>query len=152
MIKVENPCPMTLGKLKSDTGFYCNSCNKTLVDFRDTSTEEIIKQISTKSVCGIFNANQTILPTFSFKHTLLFRALTILAFLGCHVKPLNAQTKKEILPNKTILQKRTLITNERATEQINTSDSSLKIVAPSQKKWWHKKKKLKIRTIGCPSF
>jgi hypothetical protein len=152
MIKVENPCPMSYGRLKNDNGFYCKSCSKTLIDFRDKSTDEIIKQISTKSVCGVFNTAQITVPVFSFKTNLLFKALTLLAILGFNVKPLNAQTKQEILQDKTTLQKRTLITNTTLDIPINTTTSLSKTVASTQKKWWHKKKKLKIRTIGCPSF
>ena len=91
-IKINNPCPMTLGRLKNGDEFDCKSCNTKIVDFRGKTTNEIIQVISKKKTCGIFNNSQVIVPRFSLSSNLIFKILTILAFIGFNVKPINAQT------------------------------------------------------------
>ena len=148
-IKIDNPCPMTLGRMKNGDNFSCKSCSQTLTDFRDKTTDEIIKVISTKKTCDIFNDNQVIVPKFSFTNNLIFKILTVLAIFGFNVKPLNAQTNQTSKDTSNI-QNQKINSDKKIDSKINSSDTTQ--VKPRKKKWWRKKKKPNYHTIGCPSF
>lgn len=152
-IHIENPCPMALSRMKKDTGFYCSSCSKTLLDFRDKTNDEIKVSI-TPETCGIYNAEQVSTPTFSFSYKLAFKALTILSFIGFQVKPLYAQdtisTPKTMdslhqLPSQTgIIISPTFPDNNRKEPEIKQEELK-------EKKYWFRRKK-KRTLLGCPSF
>lgn len=148
-IKIDNPCPMTLGRMKDGNNFSCKSCNQTLTDFRDKATEEIIKVISVKKTCGIFNDDQVIVPEFSFTNNLIFKVLTVLAIIGFNVKPLNAQTNQTRQDSSSI-QKQKIDPDKKTESKVNSSDTSQ--VKTRKKKWWRKKRRPNYRTIGTPSF
>jgi hypothetical protein len=148
-IKINNPCPMTMGRLKNGREFACNSCNTIIVDFRGKTTNEIIQVISKKKTCGIFNDSQVIVPKFSLSSNLLFKILTILAFIGFNVKPINAQTT-EIRKDSISFQKQKNTLNKKT--EINESSSDTSKIKLRKKKWWRRKRKTEYRTIGCPSF
>ncbi|MES2680129.1 MAG: hypothetical protein V4635_09605 [Bacteroidota bacterium] len=148
-IKVDNPCPMTHGRLKDGDNFSCKSCNQTLVDFRDKTEDEIIKVISVKKTCGIFNDNQVTVPDFSFTNKLIFKILAVLAVFGFNVKPLNAQTNQAPKDSASI-QKQKTTTNTKTENKVTASDSTQ--AKSINKKWWRKNKKHKYRIIGTPSF
>jgi hypothetical protein len=94
-IKVENPCPFLLNRMKKEgNNYFCNSCSKTVIDFRD-KTEDEIKCNVRKDTCGIFTIDQLKgHKRQSFLRQTLFYCLTVLSFLGFNVKPLTAQTQK----------------------------------------------------------
>ncbi len=148
-IKINNPCPMTPSRLKDGSNFSCKSCNQTLIDFRDKTTEEIIKVISVKKTCGIFNHNQVIVPEFSFTNNFIFKVLTVFAIFGFNVKPLNAQTN-QVDKDSINIQKQNGKTGEKVDGRINPADTNQ--IKPRKKKWWRKKKKPNYRVIGTPSF
>ena len=152
---IENPCPMILARIKKEGDFYCKSCSKEIIDFRDKSNEEIIAN-SKNGVCGIYNENQVTTTHYGFRKRFLFQLLTVLSFIGLNVKPLQAQeTPKKTEPinlSNDSIQKpeigRIAIDPKRDTLLITENDK----VKP-KKKWFRRKKKnVKGSTIGCPSF
>ena len=147
-IKIDNPCPMTLGRLKDGDNFSCKSCNQTLIDFRDKTADEIIQVISVRKTCGIFNENQVIVPKFSFTSRLIFKILTVLAIFGFNVKPLKAQTNQTPKDSSSVLNQK--ITLDKKTESKLNSNDTIH-VKPRKKNWWQRKKKSKTRIIsGLP--
>ena len=152
-IHIENPCPMSLHKMKTTDGFYCKSCSKTIVDFRDKPLNEKIN-IDSDITCGIFSEEQVSTPTFSFRYKIVFRALTLLSIIGFNVKPIQAQS---IPPTKD-----TTITKSD-TANVNYTIGKVKIqekpedklytIEKPKRKWFRRKKKIVGRTsTGCPSF
>src|SRR6188768_1419692 len=62
-IKIPKPCNQNWNSMTSNkNGKFCNSCNKTVVDFTKMGNMEIHKYLidnsSKKSVCGHFKFNQ----------------------------------------------------------------------------------------------
>jgi len=150
-VKIENPCPMTIARLKNGDHFSCSSCNKTIIDFRDKSNTEIIKSVSAKKVCGIFDSTQVSTPEFSINYKFVFKLLTVLAFLGVNVKPLSAQSKKS----------ETVSESSRLTKRPEKIIAQMPAVLPApatqqkatkHKKYFWQKKKKSYRVTGCPSF
>ena len=144
-IKINHPCPMTLGRIKANKDLSCKSCNQKLIDFRNKSNDEIIEVITGKKICGIFNNDQVGVPKFSFRHDLLFKLLTALAILGFHVKPLQAQENKTRQDSVSV--KKENINSEEKTRSKDTTQFK-----PRKEKWWRKKKRPNYRVIGTPSF
>jgi hypothetical protein len=107
-INIPNPCPMSLNRVKSGDTFFCNSCDKKIIDFRDKSAEEIITYFKTGTSCGIYYSHQVTTSNYSFKNKFLYKVLTVLAVLGLNVKPLGAQTKKELLNDSATTARRTV--------------------------------------------
>lgn len=152
-LKVENPCPSLLMRMnKQGDDYFCKSCTKTVVDFREKSTDEIQRSL-TKETCGVFHPEQlTGQPSFGFTRQVRFYFLTVLAFIGFSVKPLSAQvidtTKME---QKTI--ELDLKTNDKDTIQVGKSPAEK---AKHRKELRREKKrgrkKKKHRVIGTPSF
>lgn len=140
---------MTLGRLKDGNNFSCKSCDQTLIDFRDKTTDEIIKVISVKKTCGIFNDNQVTVPNFSVTNNFIFKILTVLAIFGFNVKPLNAQTNQTRKDSSSV-QKQKITSDNKTESKVSSSDTTQ--VKSCEKKWWRKKKKPKYHTIGTPSF
>ena len=95
-LKVSNPCPYLLSRMKKDgNNYFCEGCNKTIVDFREKSLDEI-QCIANKNICGIFTANQ--LPgqqKMNFSKQIIFYGLAIFSFFGISVRPLAAQSYNE---------------------------------------------------------
>jgi hypothetical protein len=152
---IENPCPMILNRIKKEGDFYCKSCSKEIIDFRNKSSEEIISK-SKDGSCGIYNEDQVTKTHYGIRKRFLFQLLTIFSFIGFNVKPLQAQeTPKKTQPinlSKDSIQKpvigRIAIDPKRDTLLIPENDK----VKP-KKKWFRRKKKnVKGSTIGCPSF
>ena len=151
-IHIENPCPMSLNKMKTADGFYCKSCSKTIIDFRNKPVNDIIN-VDSDITCGIFSEEQVSTPTFSFKYKILFRVLTILSIIGFNVKPVYAQdtqTTKDSVINQSdslkVLIKGKVILNKLPNDTVVATEKP-------KRKWFRKKKKIADRTsIGCPSF
>lgn len=150
-IHIENPCPMSLNKMKTADGFYCKSCSKTIIDFRNKSVDEIIN-VDSDITCGIFSEEQVSTPTFSFKYKILFRALTLLSIIGFNVKPLNAQTippKKGTIINKPDSTKTDYSIGKVKIETI--PKDTLIVTEKPKRKWFRKKKKITGRVVmGTP--
>ena len=151
-IHIENPCPMSLNKMKTADGFYCKSCSKTIIDFRNKPVNEIINVDSDIS-CGIFSEEQVSTPTFSFKYKILFRVLTILSIIGFNVKPVYAQdtqpTKDSVINQSDSL--KVFVKGKIKIEKL-PNDTVVATEKP-KRKWFRKKKKIVGRTFtGCPSF
>jgi hypothetical protein len=144
-IKLDAPCPITLGRLENSSGFHCSSCDREIIDFRNKSTEEIIAFLSVNHACGIFNQDQVITPCFSFKNAFLFKVLTLLAILGFHVKPVAAQTTPKGQQDTSSVNKKKI------------SGSENKKKKPEKKTWFEKRREKKMMKrrryrIGTPAF
>ena len=151
-IHMENPCPMSLHKMKTTDGFYCKSCSKTIIDFRDKPLTEIIN-VDSDITCGIFSEEQVSTPTFSFRYKIVFRALTLLSIIGFNVKPIYAQDKQPI--------KDSMITQSDSVKVLidgkviinKLPNNTVAATEKPKRKWFIKKKKIVGRTsTGCPSF
>lgn len=148
-LKVERPCPMTLGRMKRAGGFWCRSCNKNIIDFRGMGADEIVAKIGSKQVCGIFNSDQVKTIRLSRPRNILFKLLTAFAFIGFNVKPLSAQERRPANDEGKV-HEQNFDSVKRFEEKKDRSDST--IAAPAKKKWWKRKKKKTYRTVGTPSF
>jgi hypothetical protein len=152
---IENPCPMILARIQKEGDFYCKSCKKDIIDFREKSDKEIIEK-SKDGVCGIYNEDQVTTTNYGFRKRFLFQLLTVLSFIGFNVKPIQAQeTPKKTEPIK--VAKDTLREPVIGKIKLDPKRDTLLMSDPDlekpKKKWFRrKKKKVTGRTIGCPSF
>lgn len=148
-LKVENPCPFLLERMKKDgENYFCGSCRKTIVDFRG-KTEEEIKCAINKETCGIFTIDQ--LPGQQKKHWLrraCFWGLTVLSFLGYSVRPLSAQTTTKAEKNTEVVYKKK--NTKKEADRIHKATVKEK-EKNTRKKKAHRRKK-QFRVIGTPSF
>ncbi|MFM2000206.1 MAG: hypothetical protein RL204_2153 [Bacteroidota bacterium] len=148
-IRVDNPCPFLLSRMKKEgDNYFCGSCSKTVVDFREKSTEEIIRQ-SKPGTCGVFRTEQL---TGQRKQNLfrksLFFLLTVMSFLGFNVKPLSAQT------NDSTRAKTERVIIDRSNNK-GSKESKIKVERPKKRKkkgLFRRRKQTENITIGCPSF
>jgi hypothetical protein len=96
-LKIENPCPMLLGRLKGEASdnYYCNSCEKTIVDFRDLSDQEVFAKLQEGMSCGIFYEDQLKgqgqVRRYNWMEKAAFYALMTFSWVGFNVTPLQAQ-------------------------------------------------------------
>ncbi len=149
-IKVENPCPFLLYRMNKDgNDYFCKSCSKTVVDFRN-KTEEEIKCFADKDTCGVFTINQLKgQQTQSILRQTIFYFLTVLSFFGFNVKPLTAQTID------TIKLKTEIVTpkgNNKKYKKFKTDEVTKTENNKNDKKFLFRRKKKKQVIIGCPSF
>lgn len=84
VVNIPTPCPEKIsGMTQTGEGFYCGSCAKTVVDFRNKTNEEIFAAIQANrsgSVCGIVKTKQlSVRRNFAF-HTIRFAAALLLVF------------------------------------------------------------------------
>lgn len=151
-LHVPSPCSMTMNRLKKEDGFYCGSCKKDIVDFRDKTDEEIIAYFKSASekTCGIFNEQQVSVPTYSWKHAFLFKALAVMAFIGFNVSPMSAQSttpQNNQFKNKMGEN----VCYKKTPEKIKVEEVQ-QAPQPIKKKRRKHSKKRTMGTIGCPSF
>lgn len=149
-LRIENPCPFLLIKMKKDgQNYFCPSCSKTVIDFREKNVEELKSSISA-DICGIFNSDQ--LPgqkRMTIFRKMMFSYLTVLSFLGFSVKPFSIQAQAKPDNDTTIVKK-------ESEKGIEISDST--VVKPNQnrktkeKRLFRRKKKQTYRINGCPAF
>lgn len=70
-ISIPKPCHEDRNKmLPTSNGYFCNSCEKEVIDFRNFSDDDIqlfFKKMDSNSTCGIFNAPQLVFPDFEAK-------------------------------------------------------------------------------------
>lgn len=144
-IRIQHPCPMVLSKMKTENGYYCNSCAKKIVDFRGKTEVEIMNKLE-EGQCGIYDKQTVSTPTFGFKYKFLFKTLTLLSLIGFNVKPLYAQeTKKQKdslqINNDTLRQPvvgRITVEPKRDTLLITDPDD----VKPKKRRFFRRKKKV----------
>jgi hypothetical protein len=158
---ISDPCPMTLSRMKSGDSFFCKSCDKKIVDFRNKTTEEIISYFKNGTGYGIFYEDQVTTSTYSFKNKFLYKLLTVLALLGLNVRPLNAQSKKDLLNDPASLERRTVHTDkpvenkgdtktENKEEIKDAANVQIKTVKPKKhSKRWRRKHR---RVMGYMAF
>lgn len=147
-LKVDKPCPVLLTRMTKDgQNYFCKSCSKTIIDFRDMTLDEIKCSINSNT-CGIFTNDQLQgqQKTTLFRQT-LFYFLTVLSFFGLSVRPLNAQTtnttKDTVSADIKTKPKETLQTDKTVVKENVTA---------TKNKGLFRKKKKKYRTIGTPAF
>ncbi len=142
---------MTLNRLGKENGFFCGSCSKKIIDFRGKASDDITKTIekSTEKVCGIYHSKQLTVSKFSWRNALLYKLLTIAAFMGFNVKPLKAQVERiETIPPTTI--KIEFKKKEKAPYHLQTARTAVSIVAveaPKKKLFKKRKKKERDKTL-----
>ena len=147
ILRVENPCPVLLSRMTEDgQNYFCKSCSKKIVDFREKTLDEIKCSIN-KDTCGIFYTEQLIgQQKMSFIHQSIFYFLTILSFLGFTVRPVNAQTIKTAKDTVSVDIKAKKSDSIQMTKTIIKKDTS-----ETKGKGLIGKKK-KYRTVGTPGF
>ncbi len=141
-IKINQPCPMTMNRIKNSDSFYCGSCKKNLIDFREMSQQEIKNTLSQKKdVCGIFRSHQVTTPRFHFFRQMQFSLLTLFAFIGFNVKPIHSKTPIE-----------NHIYIENHDSNFFDDRKEKRKLKKAKKREAKKLKKTHFRTFGCPSF
>lgn len=156
-MQIKNPCPVAVQRMdKIGDHFFCNSCQKEVIDFRDKSIDEI-KQIISYGGCGIFNRNQmTQQKSYGFINRTLFYGLTLISLMGFNVKPLKAQTTDTIKkasegwtvnpPYKTI----EFSSDEKRYKREKNSDAKERKL---KKNVFRRRNPFRRRPdMGCPSF
>ena len=143
-IKIDSPCPMQLLRMqKNKDGYYCKSCSKTVIDFRNQSNEAINSQIS-DSTCGIFYEDQLkSKPIFSFKNQFLFIALSFFSLLGFSLQPLKASSQDTMIIAKKQIEK------TDTTEVSKNDHAGLRIFRAQVARFFHVRRH---RLMGCPKF
>ena len=151
-IKLSNPCPMLLARMKNEgPNYYCKSCTKVVIDYSNKSIEEIIASFQ-PGTCGIFNPEH-VQPNTSmpFKRRFLFYGLTLLSFFGFNVKPLQSQTTATKKDSTSIyITPKAVVISDSDTVKTNSSNT---IAKKDKKSLFRRKKKMrKFRPVGCPDF
>ncbi len=155
-MQIKNPCPVAIQRMdKKGDQFFCNSCQKDVIDFRDKSIDEI-KQIISYGGCGIFNPDQmTHQKTYGFFHRTLFYGLALISFIGFNIKPLTAQTT-DTIPKASEEWTVAPPFKKSVSSSDNTRYNLEKNPDAKQKKTKHKKFRRGIfrkrALMGCPSF
>lgn len=153
-IYIAEPCPVALMRLKKDgTSYHCASCSKTVHDFRDKNSDEILSDTTT-DVCGIFYRDQISTVRYSLRRKLLFTALTLLSFIGFRVSPMQAQAADAREIRKAAFAQRA---NTSRIEKHPVEERVINTPTPSGKRRHffrrrHMKGKFRYVSIGCPSF
>lgn len=135
-LRVDNPCPFLLERMKkNEDGYHCRSCSKTIIDFRDKTTEEICSSID-GNTCGIFYRHQLTgqQKMSAFRQT-VFYCLVFLSFLGFKVKPVYGQNSRPSIEQK-----------------VMKSDPEKKKEKKKKKSGKKKRKHHTLGTIGTPAF
>lgn len=140
-LRVDNPCPFLLERMKkNEDGYHCRSCSKTIIDFRDKTTEEICSSID-GNTCGIFYRHQLTgqQKMSAFRQT-AFYVLTFLSFIGFSVKPVYGQNSRPV--------------TEQSPIQLSQEKDKEKKLKKKNKSSKGKsgKKKQKYKIVGTPAF
>lgn len=149
-MEIKHPCPMSLNRMdETENGFFCSTCNKEVIDFRNMSIEEIKASLATGG-CGLFNTDQlTNQRTYKPIYRLAFTLLTCLSFIGFSVKPLKAQTTQTPNTNRNI-------PASVVKQQKHRGISGNQKAKPYRRKGIRLFRRKRIRglrrTMGCPSF
>ena len=152
-IKLSNPCPMLLSRMKNEgPDYYCKSCSKVVIDYSDKSIEEIIATFQ-PGTCGIFNPKHVQPnPSMPYQRRFLFYGLTLLSFFGFNVKPLQSQTTATKKDSTSIYftPKAVVISDSDTVKSNTTANTKKKDVRRRNKRRgiFHHRKRL----MGCPDF
>lgn len=153
-ITITHPCPFVLKeKYRTDQGFHCQSCQKTVVDYRNKSMSEIA-QTANSETCGIFHPDQlSHSPKFTFSKKLAFAVLTVCSFLGFSIHPIQAQTLDTLQRTRTV-QAETGLKSEQntSTHSSQTVEKNKSTKSKKRPYFFRKRKKIKGRFVGTPSF
>jgi hypothetical protein len=145
-LRIDNPCPFVPTRMnKEGDNFYCKSCKKTIIDFREKSSDDIKRTIN-KDTCGVFTVDQ--LPgqqRLKPSRQILFYFFSVLSLLGFAVRPLAAQT----IPK----QKETVTVDSKQKSNEDEGDGNAKI---KNKRTYSRRhiifRRKKRHRIGCPEF
>lgn len=161
-LKIENPCPMLIGRMKGDKSdhYYCNSCEKKIVDFRDLSDQEVVAKLQEGTSCGIFYEDQLQgqrqVRRYNWMEKAAFYALMFFSWVGINVAPLQAQVRIPKLEKNNIQAKK----KEPLDKGVDLKDAVKIVVKEKEKDLVEKKKKRPRRRrfmwrrhrTGCPVF
>lgn len=164
-LKIEKPCPMLLGRLKGDASdnYYCNSCEKTIVDFRDLSDQEVFAKLQEGTSCGIFYDDQLKgqrqVRRYNWMEKAAFYALMTFSWVGFNVAPLQAQVNTSTSEKE----KMYALPKEASDKGVEPMDAVKMVSKENEKKESVvKKEKKKVkrrrfrrrrnRRMGCPTF
>jgi hypothetical protein len=164
-LKIENPCPMLLGRMKGEktSDYYCNSCEKTIVDLRDLSDEEVLAKLTEGISCGIFYEDQLRgqgqVRQYSWMNKAAFYGLMFFSWVGFNVAPLQAQVNIPKLEKDNIetLKKEPSDKGVKLKDAVEAASKATVKEEPVVKK---EKKKIRRRRfrrrrgrrVGCPIF
>ena len=151
-LRVENPCPMYLGRMKKNgTEFFCESCKKEVIDFRNKNNTEINNIISS-NICGVFTSDQLQgQKKMPLIRKVTFFSLMIFSILGFNVNPLSAQTENK---SDSLEVKKQNIQKEKDNNKkiLNEGRKTKKIDKAKRTGLFRRRKKKEKKVIGCPSF
>ncbi|MBL4649605.1 MAG: hypothetical protein JKY03_07730 [Aureispira sp.] len=162
-LKIENPCPMLLGRLKGEESgnYYCNSCEKTIVDFRDLSDQEVFAKLQEGTSCGIFYEDQLKgqrqVRRYNWMKKAAFYALMTFSWVGFNVAPLQAQVNI----SKSEKEKRYAMPKEASdkgvepmhtVKTISKGKTKEEPVVKKEKKKTKRRRYRRRRSMGCPVF
>jgi hypothetical protein len=162
-LKIENPCPMLLGRLKGEESdnYYCNSCEKTIVDFRDLSDQEVFAKLQEGTSCGIFYEDQLKgqrqVRRYNWMEKAAFYALMTFSWVGFNVAPLQAQVN---IP-KSEKEKTYAMPKEAsdkgvepmaAVKTVSKEKAKKEPVVKKEKKKPKRRPYRRRRSMGCPLF
>jgi len=145
--RIDRPCPMLLSRMSPTAdGFHCRSCNHATVDFRGLSPDEIREKLR-PGMCGIFTADQ--IPAqraLTGRGLRAFRLAVVLSFFGFRVAPVAAADGPLLTPPPAAS-----VTTVDADDDASAVDRDDR---PRRKRFFHRfrRKQIKGRLVGCPSF
>lgn len=149
-IHIENPCPFVPKEgNKTEKGFYCKSCRKNIIDFRNQDKEDIQRQL-TPDTCGVFDSDQVTTGHLSLLKRILFRGLTVVSFLGFHISPVQSQTRESKYEEVYVKEEVRDLPDQKEENPIKAE--------PKKKKRRHRLFCIRRRHVrgkpisGCPSF
>lgn len=92
------PCKKNINKMPScDLGKHCASCNRTIIDFRNKSAEELdLLRETNKNICGIFSEKQVSKGYENYRQLV---ATTVFTF-GIGILSTNVHAQEETDPFK----------------------------------------------------
>jgi hypothetical protein len=154
--RIDNPCPMMLSRMKpSEKGFFCKGCAKNVVDFRESTSDQIDEALNADSdLCGVFNHDQ-LSGQKEVRHGMFYRlafaTLLFLSFLGFSVQPMNAQVNQNA-PSKGTKEEVCYVGDTNAKEKARKQERALKKF--KRRSFFRRKRHIRGRVvrIGCPSF
>lgn len=162
-LKIENPCPMLLGRLKGEgaANYYCNSCEKTIVDFRELSDQEVFAKLQEGTSCGIFYDDQLKgqkqVRRYNWMEKAAFYALMTFSWVGFNVAPLQAQvnTSKSEKEKTYAMPKEASdkgVEPMQTVKTISKEKSKEEPVVKKEKKKYKRRRYRRRRRIGCPQW
>lgn len=98
-ISIPKPCESNINTMSvSQNGYFCDSCQKEVVDFRNFSNEEIqnyFLNVGNKKVCGAFRTTQITLPNYKSPNWFwgTFSKISFFIFLMLQKLETEAQTQ-----------------------------------------------------------